>query len=229
MVEIKEASQDKSAHGIYEDIKDYLKEDGFPLPIITDNCATMVNLTKYSSHVFKIFCLEHKLSRIEIKLHKNLFFKRIDDKLTLINAYFSYRHGKYELNLKPLTSFSNTRPWRSNKLNYKTFIANYDSYIQISKIESNFPDIPLLNQVEILYNFEIDFCKNFDILEKRSSDLLDGISVYFNLIALSRNSDYQHLDFEKIIVDELYPIVFSPIACCYYYLSRVNFISNSNL
>lgn len=225
LVEFKEASVDKSSLGIFTDFESFVRKSGFPLPIITDNCRTMIGLSKQSKFIFKIFCLEHKLAIIESKIHKNIMFKKIDDKITLINSFFSYRHGKYNLPLKPPNSVSQTRPWRSNKLNYSIFIANNDSYLRISAAEPNFPDIPSLFEVEQLSSFENSFCANFDLLETKTSDMLKGIEVYFNLIILARDDQFAFLNLEQIIIDELYPIVFSPIACAFYFLSKTNFES----
>ena len=222
VVEFKDASNDKSSYGIFQDFAMFTKESKFPLPIITDNCRTMVSLSKHSKFIFKVFCLEHKLAIIESKLHKNSIFKKIDDKITLINAFFSYRHMKYDLSLKPPTSFSQTRPWRSNRLNYRVFIQNYDSYVMIQASEANFPEIPALFEVQNLYEFEKQFCENFDILEKTSSDMLDGVTVYFNLIKLARTEQFQLFNLEETIIQELYPIVFAPVSFVFYCLSRVN-------
>ena len=146
-----------------------------------------------------------------------------DSKLSQVNSYFAYRHGKFNLPLKPPTSFSQTRPWRSHLNNYRVYVRNYDTYSQLSKTESCFPDLPEINVVNLLLEFEEKYCACFDLLEKQESNMLDGVKVYYNLIELARNQNYVHLNLESIIVEQLYPIVFSPVALSFYYLSRTNF------
>lgn len=177
------ASNDKSSQGIVNDFNQYLAPSDTGLPIISDNCSVMVALDKYSnSQFFKIYCLEHKLSRIESKLHLNNFFAEIDSKLALINSYFNTRHSKFELPLKPPKRHSTTRPWRSYLVNYTVFCKNFDRYIEISKQDPAFPDVPEILQVLKLKEFEEKFCKNFNMLESKQSNLVTGNSYQNNFI-----------------------------------------------
>ena len=105
-----------------------MKEQGqFPLPVISDNCNLMKAVEKYSDgKLFKIYCLEHKLSIIEKKLHKRDIFAKNDSMLTNVHAFFNHRHQRFNLPLKPPSYGSTTRPWRSYlnsyKVNYLLFI-----------------------------------------------------------------------------------------------------------
>lgn len=227
LLEFKEASRDKSANGVVQDISEFIVENKTPLPIISDNCSVMIAMSKYSNNIFKVFCLEHKLAIIEARLHKNEIFKKNDDHLAAINSFFNTRHGKFDLPRKPLSNFSCTRPWRSHKENYQIFCQNYDRYLEISYVESNFPFLPAKVEIEKLAAFEKQFCGNFDILELKGSSLVDGLKVYVNLIILSRDNDFKHLNLEQTVVSELYPIVFSPISTAFYFLNRINLSSNA--
>ena len=91
-----------------------------PLPVVSDNCSTMVALNKYSDGaIFKIFWIEHKLAIIDKNLHKNSQFSHADAQINAINSYFNHRHGQFNLPMKPPQYASATRPWRSHLHNYK--------------------------------------------------------------------------------------------------------------
>ena len=64
------ANADKSALGITNDIMPYVTEKYFPVPIVSDNCATMLAMDKFSSDkFFKVYCLEHKLAICKNSIH----------------------------------------------------------------------------------------------------------------------------------------------------------------
>lgn len=227
LIDFKEANLDKTANGIVQDFKHLVVDQKLILPIITDNCRVMCNLGKFNSNIVKIFCIEHKLVRIEDKLHQLPFFKEHDKQLTLINAYFAFRHGKFDLPRKPLSSISATRPWRSNLLNYQIAIENYEAYQILAEKERNFPDIPSLRTLNKLLEFEQLYCSNFNILEKSDSTIIHGIKVYFQLIQLARNDDFVSLQLEQKIIEELYPLIFSQLNIIFFYLSRADLHGNS--
>ena len=142
-----EANKDHTAKGIYEDIKPYVQEKiELPLPIVFDNCNTMIAVDRYSDgNVFKIYCLEHKLAIINKNLHKKPIFKTLDEKLAQINAYFNYRHDSFNLPLKPPQYSSATRPWRSHLHNYKVIL-----------LQANFWNFPENLRGTFLKNFNLD-------------------------------------------------------------------------
>ena len=224
------ANRDKTSRGITEDLQPFLKANGLPVPIISDNCSTMVATEKYSENkFFKVFCLEHKLAIVENKLHKNAFFADIDKKILAINQFFNCRHEKFDLPRTPPRYKSATRPWRSNRENYEIFIANFDRYIEIKRQEPNFPPLPSKLDVLTIQEFENEFCDSFDILEKKTSNLVSGVIVYFKLLLLARNVEFAHLDLESIITQDLYQFVFTPIACCFVVLDKINLKGNSKI
>lgn len=190
--------------------------------------------------IFKIYCLEHKLSIIEKNLHKTELFSKHDSMISSINSFFNYKHDKFDLPLKPPAYGSTTRPWRSYLHSYKVyffkhvliiyfqvFIANYDRYCQISVSNPQFPQLPSKSDILILDSFEKNFCSNFDILEKSDSNLISGIIVYFNLISTARSNEFHSFNIEKIIVDQLFEFCFSKAACSFCVLMRVNLKSNT--
>ena len=221
------ANTDKSAKGTVDDIKEFFRGNLIPMPVISDNCSVMVATENYAQgNFFKIYCIEHKLSTIESKLHKNEFFSEIDQQLTSINSFFNYRHEKFDLPRKPLRNYSTTRPWRSNKLNYEVFVANYSRYTQLSNEIKGFPAVPNIHVVSALLEFSKNYCKSFDTLENKDSNLATALIVYFNLVTLSRNPAYLSLNLEKYLINDLYPIVFSKISCAFIVLEKLNLKSN---
>lgn len=223
LLDFKQANFDKSANGILSDIMPFLPKADLPIPVICDNCSTMVALEKHSSKLAKVYCIEHKLANFENKFHNYDVFKTIDNQLNLINSYFNYRDGKYSLPLKPLTTHSTTRPWRSHLKNYKIYVNNFTAYAQISATEPNFPTMPQLNTVQNLLEFEEKYCSNFDRLEKSSSNLNSALICYINLIYLfESNAIAKNLSLTASIIQELSEYILSPIACAFYVLSRNN-------
>ena len=210
VLEFKETSIDKSALGVFNDVSNLIRRQGFPLSNITDNCSVMNSLSKHSEFIFKVFCLGHKLSIIKTKLHKNPFIANVDSRPNQVNLFFQYRPVKFNLSRTPPTSFSQTRPWRSHKLNYEIILQNAESYAQITGTDPTSPNMPSIEQVANIFEFEKEYCKNIDLLEESNSNKVSAISVYFNLIILARK--FTNLNLEQIIIDELYSIVFCLVA-----------------
>lgn len=222
LIGFKIANNDKTASGIYEDIKQFIAPNKFPLPIISDNCAVMRAMEKLSDDFVKIYCIEHKLAIFENTIHKNKLFSDVDAQITQINSYFNYRHAKFDLPRKPLRYSSSTRPWRSHLSNYTIFIANYDRYCEISIDDQNFPQLPAKDLVCRLLKFEEKFVKNFSQLEEVTSDLNTGLVVYFNLLELFRQPDWLCLELESMLIADLYPFIFSKISNMFYILNKTN-------
>lgn len=94
------ASADKTADGIYKNLLDVLPPITTPIPIISDNCATMVAaLNGYKNSggrekVFKIYCIEHFVAKIDEKIHAIDFVRKLDKQINAIDSYFNYRHHK---------------------------------------------------------------------------------------------------------------------------------------
>lgn len=122
-----EASNDKTHTGYIKDFESILNANlSFEIPMMTDNCATMIKALKTSQNSRKIYCAAHKLAKLDDYIHRIDSIKKLDYQIIQINAYFNYRSSKFELNLKPSTSVSATRTWRSHSFNYKTTLRNFE-------------------------------------------------------------------------------------------------------
>ena len=147
--------------------------------MMTDNCGTMIRAGKISTMFRKIYCAAHKLAKINDRLHQENVFKKVDLCLTKLNAFLNYRHQRYNLPLKPLTSTSSNRPWRSHLKNYEITLRNYAEYELLKlKLGDNFPNLPDKIMLMKLFEFQKSLCQNFEILESKESDLLDHIRCY---------------------------------------------------
>ena len=221
------ADLDKSAKGYLADLNKLVPGECSELPLMSDNCNTMKRLSKISSKYRKIFCASHKLAIIDEKLHRESVISKIDAELVKINSYFNYRHNSFDLPLKPQTSTSATRAWRSHKENYETSLRNFEHYENLSVEKHDFPPLPDKMILKKISNFETTLCSYFDILEAKDSDLLDQMKVFVKLVKLSK---------EKVCTDivgnSLGYIVNNPSTIntflsddtlAYAYLSKINF------
>ena len=179
----------------------------------------MVALEKHSSQITKIYCLEHKLAIFENFIHTFEPFKTIDTKINAINSWFNYRDGKYNLELKPLKTFSTTRPWRSHLQNYTIFCRNFTSYIDIAMTDRTFPEIHPLNEVKQILEFESIYCQNFDKLEAVDSDLNTALICYINIIYLFETNELAlRLKLTNKFISNIAEYILSPVACAFYVL-----------
>lgn len=245
------ASSNKSATGIYDNLIQFIHIDICPLPIISDNCSAMIaaidghiykNQRNPREGVYKIYCLEHKLSVFDEKVHSH-FLSEIDNQITKINAFYNYRHKRYistlimclgnflstDLELKPSQSISTTRPWRSFKKNYSTTIRNYSAYLAEKNQNSLFPELPDLDYLKTISEYQNTFCEAFDKLEANDSDLKTGIEVFFELKLLSKSASGTEAirnELNKFLDEEFFQYAFSDIAVGFFYLTRSNITSN---
>ena len=179
------ANADKTSQGYLKDLDSIIASQNIKVPMMTDNCSTMVKAGKISNKFRKVFCASHQLAKIDDKIHQVEAIKNVDKQLTKLNAFFNYRHQKYNLNRKPLTSTSDTRPWRSHVLNFEVTLANYSQYEVLKKdFGSKFPDLPDKIQLLKINELQVKLCSNFDQLEKKEANLLDHLRVYVNVIKL---------------------------------------------
>ena len=187
----------------------------------------MVALEKHSSQITKIYCLEHKLAIFENFIHTFEPFKTIDTKINAINSWFNYRDGKYNLELKPLKTFSTTRPWRSHLQNYTIFCRNFTSYIDIAMTDRTFPEIHPLNEVKQILEFESIYCQNFDKLEAVNSDLNTALICYINIIYLFETNELAlRLKLTTKFISNIAEYILSPVACAFYVLSKIDIKGN---
>lgn len=82
-------------------------------------------------------------------------------------------------------------------------------------------------------NFQEKFCQNFDLLEKKDSNLLDQIEVYLDLKDLAQAIETKEIIGEKLLLaiesTNLFSTIFSKESIAFYYLSRYSFSKmNSN-
>ena len=125
-VALKQASADKTSNGYRQDLEQLFSNiSNFEVPCVTDNCATMIKASKISPVSKKIYCMAHLLAKIDDDLHKIPSICTLDKQISNLNSYFNYRSAAYDLPLKPPTSFSDTRSWRSHSLNYIVTLRNY--------------------------------------------------------------------------------------------------------
>ena len=127
-VKFKVASKDKTSNGYINDFESLFanKNLNFQVPMMTDNCYTMVKAGRISKLSKKIYCFAHLLNKINEDLHNLPAIKKLDSDIKDINSFFNYRHSAYDLPLKPIATYSETRSWRSNNRNYKITLRNFD-------------------------------------------------------------------------------------------------------
>lgn len=222
------ASTNKTAAGYLEDLEKLLtKNPKFKIPLMSDNCSTMLKVNKISDQFKKIQCAAHKLATINDKIHKLPQVAELDSTLTKINAYFNYRHFKFDLPLKPQTSKSTTRSWRSHSENYLISLRNFDRYEELFMNKSDFPKLPCKFLLRKMSEYQQRLSEFFDILERKDSDLLDQLDVYEKLLRLSTNSTCTNL-FGNHFVDlvkkqSTIQAFLSDDTLAYCYLSKIKF------
>ena len=181
-----EANTIKTAQGYIEDLGKLIKTKAtFEMPLMSDNCATMLKAGKISTNFRKVHCAVHKLAVIDDKIHKTARFATMDTVLTKINGYFNYRHERFCLPLKPQTCSSTTRAWRSHDANYTISLRNFDRYEQLFLSQTDFPSLPSKLELIKVGEFQKTITSYFEILEEKSSDLLDQLDVFIKLHNLS--------------------------------------------
>ena len=72
-----------------------------------------------------------------------------------------------------------TRPWCSLLQNYSIFCQDFISYINISMTDKTFPEIPRLNEVTQILDFEKLYCQSFDKLESVNLNRWSVTSILF--------------------------------------------------
>ena len=223
-----EASPDKSAIGYLGDLKKLLKSStNVEIPLMSDNCASMVKVGNITKKFKKVHCAAHKLATLNDRIHKLPNIAQLDNCLNKINGFFNYRHQKFNLNLKPKTSTSSTRSWRSHHENYSISIRNFDQYDDLRLMKPDFPKLPNKANLDQVSEFQKKLCSFFDILENKDSDLLDQLNIYIKLSELA-------LDYSctRVIGDTLETLMnkkstfdafISDDTLAYCYLSKINF------
>lgn len=159
-----------------------------------------------------------------------------------IKTILSFKLYRFGLDLKPLSSRSTTRPWRSYRESYKITLRNYSRYSEIALTDSNFPRLPDLYLVQQMSLYQNSYCECFDALEKKTSDLNTGISVYFQIyhLAAQKNTPNDIRTCLFSILDNrseksLFALCFNKFAIMYTYLSNTKskgncyFLSNISL
>ena len=151
----------------------------------------------------------------------------MDSSLAKINSYFNYRHIKFNLELKPQTTTSATRSWRSHRENYQISMRNYDQYEELMLTKTDFPKIPDKLMLRKVSMFQENLCEHFDTLENRNSDLLDQLSVYIKVWKLSKESVCTSIlgDSLQIIMEQESTVeaFLSNDTLAYCYLSKIDF------
>ena len=72
-----EANNNKTASGVLEDLAKLLKnKTSFTIPLMSDNCASMVKIGKISDEFKKIHCAAHKLAIINEKFTNCPIFRK---------------------------------------------------------------------------------------------------------------------------------------------------------
>ena len=219
------SNEDKSADGYIKDFESVLSKNyDFPMPMCTDNCPTMVKALRISSNSTKIYCLCHKLAKIDDKIHSEAkFFKDLDYEITKVNSYFNSRHLTSKLDLVPQKKPSTTRPWRSHRKNYETTSRNLERYFEKAVF-----NVGILNRnnIEKAKKFQDSFCNNFEILEKKDSTLLTSFKAYANLKNLANSPETKEI-IGQILINSIsdpkfLKQLFSNHAVAFFYLSRAS-------
>ena len=100
LLHFKVADDDKTGDGIYNQLSKLLPENDIAIPVVSDNCPSMVAaLSGYKNktpraRVYKIFCIEHFLAKIDESIHKICNIKKLDKMISSIDSYFNYRSEK---------------------------------------------------------------------------------------------------------------------------------------
>ena len=183
-----EANTDKSAQGYIADLNTLIKQPEVEIPVMSDNCATMKKVGKISKRFKKVNCAAHMLAKIDDKLHKIPQIEKLDSCLSKLNAYFNYRHDRFDLPLKPQTSKSTTRAWRSHQENYRVTLRNFERYEELYVSLADFPTLPDKTLLRRIAEIEKQLCDSFTTLENKNSDLLDQMKCYVNVFKLSKQN-----------------------------------------
>ena len=234
LIALESADVDKRSIGIYQNVTSVLgiENSNCFIPVITDNTASMVKAfnpnESFNDCFYKIFCIEHVLAKIDDRMHKLEIFKDIDSCISAVDSYFNRRHEKFGLEVKPLTSRSTTRPWRSYMQAYEITLRNYDVYLQISKTHADLPKLPDFQTLSTLSRFQNQYCERFNDLEKIDADFKTSILVFFKLYELTIDESIpDQIRFAlKIEIDKLKSIIFNDITAIFIFLSRMDFKGN---
>lgn len=94
------ASDDKSGDGIHSQVVSLLPQSNICLPVISDNCPSMIAaLSGYKNkakrtQVCKVFCIEHYLAKVDEAIHRLKMVKDLEKTINEIDSFFNYRDKK---------------------------------------------------------------------------------------------------------------------------------------